>query len=267
MTILETIKKRKSIRTFENQVIRTEDLEFLNNYLKSYDPIGPFGNKIILSEMRNQNQLGTYGIIKRPQMYIAGICDHTDQGLLDFGYIFEAFILAATEQGLGTCWMAGTFKRKDLLNDITMNENQLLPAITPLGYPEKSRLFENLMRGYVKADKRKTLEEILFSTSFKPIKNNLYPEAYESVRLGPSASNKQPWRIIQDNDLVHFYLDYSDKYNEALSFKVQLIDMGIAMYHFEKVLNKTGIWSQEDPKLETQFRYISTYTLHKESCE
>ncbi|MGH4140908.1 hypothetical protein [Clostridium sp.] len=33
-----------------------------------------------------------------------------------------------------------------------------------------------------------------------------YVVPLEMVRLGPSASNKQPWRIIKDKNAYHFFL-------------------------------------------------------------
>ena len=70
--------------------------------------------------------------------------------------------------------------------------------------------------------------------------------------IGPSAGNKQPWRIlkVRDQDVYHFYLNYSeDKKISAYSQFVRL-DMGIAVCHFDlsaKELVIQGEWKIVDP--------------------
>lgn len=71
----------------------------------------------------------------------------------------------------------------------------------------------------------------------------------EMVRLAPSASNKQPWRIIKDGEGFHFYLSPSKGYSKNLGLDIQRIDMGIAMCHFEltaKDLGLSGSWTADE---------------------
>lgn len=80
------------------------------------------------------------------------------------------------------------------------------------------------------------------------------------VRWGPSASNKQPWRIVHAGDAWHFYLQRTSGYGkDSLLGKligvedVQRIDMGIAMCHFElsaKELGLAGIWQNNEPGIK-----------------
>ena len=85
-----------------------------------------------------------------------------------------------------------------------------------------------------------------------------YEEQYalEMVRLGPSASNRQPWRVVKGGEKWHFYLQRSPGYQERRLVKLyttadlQRIDMGIAMCHFELTLKELGLegkWVVEDP--------------------
>jgi nitroreductase len=68
------------------------------------------------------------------------------------------------------------------------------------------------------------------------------------VRIGPSASNRQPWRVVRetDRDVFHFYISRTLGYAEKfLGVSLQDIDMGIAMCHFEVALqemNQKGSW-------------------------
>jgi hypothetical protein len=80
----------------------------------------------------------------------------------------------------------------------------------------------------------------------------------EMVRLGPSASNKQPWRILKDENAFHFYLQRTPGYQESFVMKIvtvadlQRIDMGIAMCHFEVTARELGLnghWAFREPEI------------------
>jgi hypothetical protein len=66
----------------------------------------------------------------------------------------------------------------------------------------------------------------------------------QCVRIAPSASNKQPWRVIKEKYRFefHFYLDEDPKYNSIFKdIKIQNIDMGIALCHFESAARELGL--------------------------
>jgi hypothetical protein len=77
--------------------------------------------------------------------------------------------------------------------------------------------------------------------------------------MAPSATNKQPWRIVRRGDDWHFYLVRTKGYGKGSPwFKLlriadlQRVDLGIAMCHFELVARESGrdgLWVVEDPGL------------------
>ena len=69
--------------------------------------------------------------------------------LVDVGISMDHLILAATEQGLGTCWV-GWFDEKKARKALGVPKNLKIVAMTPIGYPDESP----------KPKVRKTLEEI-----------------------------------------------------------------------------------------------------------
>lgn len=180
-------------------------------------------------------------------------------GLVEFGFIFEKLILFATRLGIGTCWIGGTFSRNSFAKEINLKDSDFIPCITPIGYAkEKQRLFDKTLRYVTKADNKKSWSELFFKGNFETDltkeKAGDYALPIEMVRLGPSASNKQPWRILfcEENNVYHFYLAHTPNYNK-LGFDMQLIDIGIAMCHFElacKETNLDGSWSISDPGLK-----------------
>ena len=66
------------------------------------------------------------------------------------------------------------------------------------------------------------------------------------VRLAPSASNKQPWRIIRENNIFHFFIKRS---RIPGYLNIQYIDIGISLCHFELAaseLDLKGKWEVID---------------------
>ncbi|WP_083248367.1 nitroreductase family protein [Desulfuribacillus stibiiarsenatis] len=69
------------------------------------------------------------------------------KNLEDIGYTLEQLILYATSKGLGTCWLGGTFTKSSFERMVQLKEHEILPIITPVGYPaENKSLIERMMR-------------------------------------------------------------------------------------------------------------------------
>jgi nitroreductase len=83
--------------------------------------------------------------------------------LVDVAIAFEHFVLAATNEGLGTCWMGGFDEEivKPLLG--ILSEIKVV-ALTPIGYPsEDDGLFSKAIKTMVGSKKRMPIEEIVHS--------------------------------------------------------------------------------------------------------
>lgn len=169
-------------------------------------------------------------------------------------------ILMATILDLGTCWRGSKFDSARCSEKLGTADNELLPAIVTIGYPRLS-FKAILLRGYKLLTKNRKPWEELFShgNMQTPLTREIaekYAVPIESLRLGPSASNLQPWRIIKekDEDAYHFYLKRTEVYpNKAKEIRLQNVDMGIALCHFELSANELGIkgvWKDEEPDLQ-----------------
>lgn len=186
------------------------------------------------------------------------------------GYSFEKLILYATSLGLGTCWLGGTFNRSGFAAAMNLKEGDLFPCISPIGYPAgKKKYYRIIDEVGIKGRSEKRMERtIFFKQNFsRPLtKDDAGEFAFplEMVRLAPSAVNKQPWRIVQENDAYHFYLARSLK-SDNEKVDLQRVDMGIATCHFHMAvlekelpgkfqkLAKPGIQSPE------QMQYIYSW--------
>ena len=254
MAITEIIKKRFSCRTYADKPIEEETLQKLKEIINSL-PTGPFGGKPRLalvaaasSSPQEWKQFGTYGVIKNARLFVVGAIRNMANAMEDYGYCKEFFILQTTELGLGTCWMGGTFSASSFVKAINLQEGESLLSISPIGYPaQKKSLAEKMMRGVAGSDKRKPWSKLFFTDNFStPLtqkKAGIYARALENIRLAPSASNKQPWRVLYEanQNVFHFFIARALSYKLMGVVSLQDIDLGIAMSHFALTLEELGI--------------------------
>ncbi|MGM0688918.1 MAG: nitroreductase family protein [Bacillota bacterium] len=277
MDELEAIKKRISVRSYDSRPLSESVRSELDGFCMSVSS-GPFGNMVRFQLLdleplssKDLRRLGTYGVIKGAHLYLLGAVIEGSGKFEDFGYCMEKVILKATALGLGTCWLAGTFKRSAFASKMELAKDELLPAIAPLGYPAKELSTMGRMFQYgANSKKRRPWSELFFEengiTPLAEEDTGDYREALDAVRIGPSASNRQPWRILKDNNgIFHLYLKENRIYNRILGkIRIQNIDMGIAMCHFEiaaREYDRAGRWKKYSPAPEISgLQYIASWS-------
>ena len=114
--IKETIKKRVSTRSFLEKSLTNDDKNKLMGFYKTLTNLFGVNVKVqyISKEKGAENvQLGTYGTIKGAKDFLAITVKDEAFAMEAVGYQFENLVLYATDMGLGTVWLAGTFSRKD----------------------------------------------------------------------------------------------------------------------------------------------------------
>ncbi|MBU0512521.1 MAG: nitroreductase family protein [Chloroflexi bacterium] len=276
--ITAVIQKRFSCRAYLKRPIEDEIQVRLADYLAS-PQIGPFGSRArfkLVSAIEGDSKvlrgLGTYGFIKDAAGFIVGATRDVEKNLEDFGYLMELIILLATDLGLGTCWLGGTFARSNFAKKISAREDEIIPAVASIGYiAEKKRGVDQKIRNLAGSDRRLPWDKLFFDVEFgTPLSQHAagdYAVPLEMVRLAPSASNRQPWRIVKDGDTWHFYLRRTPGYRDSKSARLlkladlQRIDMGIAMSHFElsgQEIGLDGRWKVHEPginKLDELMEY------------
>jgi nitroreductase len=232
---------------------------------------GPFGTHIrfqLVAATEQDSQtlrgLGTYGFIKGATGFIVGAMREGIRNLEDYGYLLECIVLYATDLGLGTCWLGGSFTKSRFADKIGVTAEESVPAVAAVGYAAKRpRRLDAVMRQGVGSDQRQPWEQLFFAEQFGwPLSRQgagAYAAVLDMVRLGPSASNRQPWRIVQEGKAWHLYLQRTRGYGGGILSRfmqmadIQRIDMGIAMSHFELTANELGLagsWQLRNPDLE-----------------
>ncbi len=262
ISVIELIKKRRSRRSFADQDLDKSQIEIIKSILQSYT-CGPFGNTVVFSlieksfaQENHKVKLGTYGFISGARYFIAGQVEKGEYANEDYGYLLETIMLHLTALDLGTCWLGGTFSRSDFSGILQAGNNTIIPAVTPVGVPaDKATIRENIIRWGARSDMRKKWGELFFGNSFTSPMTKKDAGAYEvpleMVRLAPSASNKQPWRISKTPDEFRFFLKRTEGYIRiGNGVDLQRIDIGIAMAHFELACRESGLpghWVKTDP--------------------
>ena len=268
--LLQLIKGRKSVRTFDGNPVRPEDREKLGGFIRAIE--SPFGIPVrfVLLDA-GENGLSSPVIIGE-SLYVAGIVPAVPGAEAAYGYAFEKLVLYAWSLGIGTTWIGGTMKREVFERAAGVAEGEIMPCVSPLGYPAPKRsLRETLMRKGVGADSRMPAEKLFFDGEWDrglgKEKQAPVADLIEMVRWAPSAVNKQPWRVIaSDSRTFHFYEKRDKGYISEKTGDLQKIDVGIALYHFAAGLEERGEKPEiamEDPKLAVPENAVYVATVRR----
>lgn len=244
MNAMELIRSRRSVRSFDGRALSPEVLEkILEGANRVRTPYGlPIDWRILSAREAGLSS----PVITGTDTFIAGKLRRTPHAEEAFGFAFERVVLLCASMGVGTTWIAGTMDRPAFERAMELSEGEVMPCVSPLGYPaEKMSFRESMMRKGIRADQRLPFEELFFDGGFDrpltPERAGELAETLEMVRWAPSAVNKQPWRLVIAGDAVHFYEKRSRGYVAADGWDMQKIDMGIALCHFAVGMEEKGL--------------------------
>lgn len=271
-TAKELIRSRKSVRTFDGNPLSEADRRELADYVAGLT--NPFAVPVTF-RLLNAKEYGLSSpVIVGESEYLAAKTEKVPHFEVAFGYSFEKACLYAHSRGIGTVMLAASLNRSAFEKALDVKENEVMPVASPVGYPAKKKsVRETLMRKGLKADERKPFEKLFFRGNFAQALSKedagVFAEALDLVRFAPSAANGQPWRAVVCGDKVHFY--------EAKTMKdsplgdVQKVDIGIALAHFDLVLNEEGVSGKyvfQDPRLAApeKLHYIVTFPAEGAQC-
>lgn len=261
--ITEIIKKRHSVRSYENIGISKDVKEKLQAYLDEVNnSVGPFGGKVKIQLVQKYDtdkaiKLGTYGVIKGANYYLAVAYKKSTYALEDLGFLFEKVILYCTSLGLGTVWLGGTFNKGNFAKAMELKEDEILPIVSPVGIEGGKKSILAKMFGN-NTFKRKDFAQIFFyenfDTSLTSEEAKEYNEILEMVRLAPSAVNKQPWRILKEDNIYHIY-------SEGKS-EISRIDIGICICHFYLSAKEKGLKGEIkvlSGREDNKYKYVASW--------
>jgi nitroreductase len=146
----EVVKKRRSIRKYKPAPISDEAIKTV---LEAARLAPSWANRqcwryVVVTEENIKEKLAGEGRkwISEAPVIIVACADPRESGrkpgmdyfMLDIGISLEHLVLAATELGLGTCWI-GAFDEKQAKEVLEVPDNIRVVAFTPLGYPAEKK--------------------------------------------------------------------------------------------------------------------------------
>jgi nitroreductase len=150
MDFMEIVSTRRSIRRYKPDPVPDEDIDFV---LEAARLAPSWANTqcwhfIVVTDPQVKQQLGEAGWLKfaaKAPVIIAACADPAPPGakgdipnyLIDTSIAMEHLILAATERGLGTCWIGG-FDEAAAKAALKVPDHIRVVACTPLGYPNEA---------------------------------------------------------------------------------------------------------------------------------
>lgn len=225
MNLYEAISARHSVRTFTGQEPDRSIIERLE--LPDQD-----GYRIVVVNSSLSGSIGSYGVIKDAPAWLALVCDGSDSSTLRCAMAAERCVLSLTAQGLGSCWVGGTFNQSDAGKKAGIREGKKIAAVIAFGHASSHRRFlERVTSALAHSSKRKDFDELFELNKETPA---VCRTVLEAIRLAPSAVNSQPWRAKADR--------YGNvTFSSASDNTYTMLDMGIALEHFIIAAERLGI--------------------------
>jgi nitroreductase len=235
------IEKRRSRRHFdESRPIESDTLSVLDTVCKRFMPF-PSARSCLVSESADsvfRGIVGSYGKIKGAPAFIAFIGNMDSASVQEeVGYTGEGIILEATALGLHTCWVAGFFKHESVASLVEIKSNELVLAVTPVGYARRfESLEEKLMTGFGRTHRRLPVSSLI-----RGLGQDALPEwvrtSIQAARLAPSAVNRQPWGFdVEDNRITVYIRSGGPEFSIS-----KRLDCGIGMLHIEVAAMNCGV--------------------------
>lgn len=277
---VEVARRRYSCRAYDPRPIPPELQATLSSFLASC-AVGPLSARCRFAllaatddDRSSLKGLGTYGFIRGAPGFIVGTVGPAQRDLEDYGYLLERIVLRATELELGTCWLGGTFTRSSFARAIAPTGAEQMPAVIAVGHAADRSRERDLIRRLAGSNSRLPTDALFFDGDLgRPLAPDAagpFADALDAVRRAPSASNRQPWRLVRDGSSWHFFLARTPGYGrESLLGRflhladLQRVDLGIAMCHFDlaaRERGQPGAWSVEEPAIRGEgCAYVATW--------
>lgn len=222
---IESEKYRVSRRAYTQQPLEKQSKQLINNLIKEINTES--GLNFQLLEDCSQLFKGfsaSYGMIKGLSSCIALVGNKNIENFKNkVGYYGEMVVLEATDMNLGTCWLGGTYDKKECEKYINIGKDEELICVIAIGYIGVSKSFREKLIGKLNKG-RKSFDEILLEKDLEI--PNWVKEGINSVIKAPSALNKQPVGYSFKDNKVKSYVSKGNHGFEE-------IDLGISMLHFQ----------------------------------
>lgn len=213
MDILDIMRKRHSVRQYEDKKIEEDKRAILNTLVDEINKENNLNIQICYDEPTAFNTfMAHYGKFDGVTNYIALVAKKGNDELL--GYQGERIVLKAQEIGLNTCWVALTYGKGKV--KIDKKNGEKLYCVISLGYGKNQGAVHKI----------KPIDKILEVIGDKP---EYLDRGVKACLMAPTAVNQQKFKIICDNGNITIKKNGIGFYTD--------MDLGIIKCHFELATN------------------------------
>jgi len=223
----EAIRKRKSIRTFEQTKLDWFTLTAIREKITQVKPL--------VEDIRFSIEIveKTKGILDKTAPYYLLFRSEKKRGCYEnIGFIGQQMDLFLSESGIGSCWRGFAKPVKKELGK--------LPFMIGMAFGKPAGPLYRELSEF----RRKPLSAISEGAD----------ERLEAARLAPSGMNAQNWYFIaKDGKIYCYYRRLAFLYN-----KYRWIDLGIAMYHIASESESFNYVKETDAPERRGYVYVGT---------
>jgi len=219
MTLLEAMEHRRSVRRYTGEPLRPEHAQALEAEIARCNALSGLHIQLVRNHPGAFSRfLAHYGWLQGVTDYIALVGTPSEDLSLRCGYYGEQLVLFARTLGLGTCWVAGTYRKGKTAFEAAPGET--LHLIIAVGYgeepkkPRRSKAYRDVTRGGEQAP-------------------DWFRAGVRAALLAPTAVNQQKFQLILHPD--------ETVEAKALPGPWTDVDLGIVRYHFELGAGKENV--------------------------
>ena len=156
MDFTKVVQERRSLRNYLDKPVEREKLNYVleaarqapswkNLQCWRFIIVENMAGRKSLAESMGETNPGRKALLTAPIVVVlcaipseSVVWEGKDMMMLDAGLAMEHLVLAATDQGLGTCWL-GMFSEEIARKTLNVPDNVRVVAMTPLGYAAEKR--------------------------------------------------------------------------------------------------------------------------------
>jgi len=258
MDLASAIERRRSVRRYEDKPVPKTVVQQVLAVGREADRLYPdidvrwytvWDGDVITRQL--EGRVGIYGMYSTTPHYLLAVSQEQPGYMENLGFCMEQMVLAATDLGLGTCWIGGMFTEEGLRPYVPdLGSDERIVALCALGYPDTSQgahIAQQLLNwGNNRLVRRKPLTESVSQYIWTVPwagEDSTLNEILELTQLAPSWGNIQPWHLVVDDRWVIATADHRPQQGNDREGKAYYrLDAGIAMCHFWLAARARG-WS------------------------
>lgn len=228
MNLVDALNIRKSQRTYISTPLDLTTIQILENEIQKINEHTGLHIQLILNQgAAFKGFTRSYGLLKNVQHYIALVGKDNEACKEQLGYYGEYLVLLATQHHLGTCFVGGSYDRKQIICNV--NQSEKIHCLITLGNVLSTPSKKDLLISKLLHRKSKSLEAL---SNYEPSVPAWFKEGMLAVQKAPSAINKQPVYFTYHLEGVEAITTQTTNYSS--------IDLGIAKLNFELGASKAS---------------------------